>query len=76
MSCSVGEGDVTVDEGDEATTTPACSVVSKCCVSRKFGCMVSLFELTFLDECNVYVVVFEGVFEFLYFVRDPINIEL
>ena len=38
--------------------------------------MVSLFELTFLDECNVYVVVFEGVFEFLYFVRDPINIEL
>ena len=65
-----------VHEGDEATTTPACSVVSKCCVSRKFWCMVSLFELNFLDECNVYVVLCEEVFELLYFVCDPINIHL
>ena len=76
MSCGVGEGDVSVHEGDEATTTPACSVLSECCVSRKFRCMMSLFEFSFLDKCNVYVVVLEDVFEFVYFVRDPINIEL
>ena len=59
LGCGVGEGDVVVDEGDEATTTRACSVVSKCCVSRKFGCVVSLCELSFLDESNVYVVLVE-----------------
>ena len=29
LSCGVGEGDTFVYEGDEATTTPACSVLSK-----------------------------------------------
>ena len=59
LGCCVGEGDVVVYEGDEATTTPACSVSSKYCVSRKFGCVVFVCEFSVLDESNVYVVVFE-----------------
>lgn len=76
LGSGVGERDVFVYEGDEATTTPACSVVSECCVSRKLWCMVSRAEFSFLDEGNMYVVLFENVFEFLCLVCDPVNIKL
>ena len=35
LGCGVGEGNGMFHEGDEATTTPACSVLSEYCVSRK-----------------------------------------
>ena len=62
LCCRVCEGDMFVNEGDEATTTRACSVVSECCVSRKFWCMMSLCELSFLNEGNVDFVLFEQLF--------------
>ena len=49
---------VFVHEGDEATTTPACSVMSESCVIRKLGCVVFfVVEFSFLNQCYVYVVV-------------------
>lgn len=33
------------------------SVESECCESRKLWCFVSLFKLSFLDECDVDLVV-------------------
>ena len=72
----VGEGDVFVYECDEAATSSACSVVSECGVSRKLWCIMSCREFSFLDKGDVYVVLSEGVFEFVYLVSDPINVEL
>ena len=58
FGCGVCEGNVFVHEGDEATTTSACSVVSESCVIRKLGCVVSVgVEFSFLNQCYVYVVV-------------------
>ena len=37
---------------------------------------MSCREFSFLDKGNVYVVLSEGVFEFVYLVSDPINVEL
>ena len=49
---------VLVHEGEEATTTPACSVMSGSCVIRTPGCMVSVeVEFSFLNQCYVYVVI-------------------
>ena len=59
LGSGVGEGNVFVYEGDKATSTPACSVVSECCVSRKLRCIVLWPEFSFLDEGNVNVMVFE-----------------
>ena len=58
FSCSVCEWDMFVYEGDEATTTPACSVESESCVIRKLGRVVFyVIEFSFLNQCYVYVVI-------------------
>ena len=55
--CGVCEWKVVVHEGDEATTTPACSVMAESCVIRKLGCVVSVgVEFSFLNQCYVYAV--------------------
>ena len=72
----VGERDMFVYKCDEAATTSVCSVMSECSVSRKLWCIVSWREFSFLDKGYMYVMLDECVFEFVYLVSDPINVEL
>ena len=65
-----------VYECDEAATSSACSVMSECSVSRKLWSIVSWGEFSFLDKGDVYIVLSEGVFEFVCLVSDPINVKL
>ena len=58
LCCGVYEWNVFVHEGGEATTTPACSVMSKKCVIRKLECVVSVgVEVSFLNQCYVFVLI-------------------
>ena len=72
----VCERDVFVYECDEASATSTCSVLSECSVPRKLRGVLLCCEFSFLDKGYVYVVFDEDVFEFLYFVCDPINVYL
>ena len=76
MGSRVCERDMFVYEGDESPTITSCAVVSECCIFRKLWCIVSGLEFGFLDEGNVCVMFFKCVCEFVYFVCDPIDVQL
>ena len=64
-----------VHDGDEATTTPACSVMSESCVIRKLKCVVSVgVEFSVLSQCYVYVVFVLEVCKFSSFGYNLINV--